>query len=81
MPVHIERQNGVSREVAGSGAPMSIDLFQAVQSLGLPSPKGILQVGASFGQEFKHFIDNGVTHGVFVEPLLEPFNHGADICR
>ena len=60
---------------------MSIDLFQTIKSVGLPAPKGILQVGASYGQEFKHFIDHGVTHGVFVEPLPEPFNHVAGLCK
>lgn len=60
---------------------MSIDLFKTIQAIDLPTPKGILQVGASFGQEFKHFVENGVTHGVFVEPLTEPFNHVAGICK
>jgi FkbM family methyltransferase len=60
---------------------MSFDLFDAVKAVGLPAPKGILQVGASFGQEFKHFLDNGVTSGVFVEPLPEPYEYVAGVCK
>jgi FkbM family methyltransferase len=60
---------------------MSIDLFKTLQSIGLPAPKGILQVGASYGQEFKQFLEQGVRHGVMVEPLPEPFQHIAGMCK
>jgi FkbM family methyltransferase len=60
---------------------MSINLFEIVNGLGLPAPQGVLQVGASYGQEMKHFLDNGITSGVFIEPLKAPFDHLASMCR
>ncbi len=60
---------------------MSFELFPHMNSLGLPPPSGVLQVGASYGQEMQEFLDNGITRGVFVEPLPAPYQHLADTCR
>jgi FkbM family methyltransferase len=60
---------------------MSFDFFDAVQSVGLHRPRGILQVGASYGQEFQQFVDRGVECGVLVEPLPAPYEHLAGLCR
>jgi FkbM family methyltransferase len=47
----------------------------------LPRPIGMLQVGASYGQELELFLKSGVQCGVFIEPLNEPFQHLATNCR
>ena len=60
---------------------MSFDLFDAVHAVGLPAPRGILQVGASYGQEFQHFLAKGVSCGVLIEPLPEPYQHLAGLCQ
>ncbi|AKJ30253.1 FkbM family methyltransferase [Caldimonas brevitalea] len=60
---------------------MSIPLFETLQSLGLAAPRGILQVGASYGQELPMFLQHGVRHGVFIEPLPQPYAHLAATCR
>lgn len=52
---------------------MSLDLFDTLRGLGLAAPRGVLQVGASFGQEMNWFVDNGIRAGVFIEPLAEPY--------
>lgn len=54
-------------------ATMPLDLFDTLRGLGLPAPRGVLQVGASFGQEMNWFVDNGIRAGVFIEPLPEPY--------
>ena len=36
-------------------------------------PKGIFQVGASFGQEIKVFVTQGIETGIFVEPLPDAY--------
>ena len=70
------------KPVAGAvPAVQGTDLFQIIASLSLPSPKGMLQVGASYGQEFETFKANGVRCGVFIEPLPEPFAHLSAICQ
>ncbi len=60
---------------------MSFDLFDAIQAVGLHKPRGILQVGASYGQEFQQFIDRGVECGLLIEPLPAPYEHIANLCR
>ena len=60
---------------------MKTELFPILRYLGLPSPKGIIQVGASYGQELKDFIEAGVGCGILIEPLDEPFQHLASVCR
>jgi len=59
---------------------MDFNLFQIVSELNLPKPEGILQVGASYGQELHSFLVNGVTRGVFIEPLEAPFRFLAENC-
>jgi FkbM family methyltransferase len=60
---------------------MGINLFQTLGQVGLPAPRGILQVGASYGQEFKDFLENGVKCGVLIEPLPEPYAHLSSLCK
>lgn len=60
---------------------MQFQLFKAIQDLGLPPPKGVLQVGASHGQEMGWFVENGIRAGVFIEPLPEPFETLSRTCR
>ncbi len=52
---------------------MKFNPFQTLKDLGLPAPQGVLQVGSSYGQEMAWFLDNGITAGIFIEPLPEPF--------
>lgn len=73
-----------SSQLAPSGseaASMGISLFETIKSVGLPAPQGILQVGASYGQEMQSFLEHGVRYGVFIEPLPEPFAHLSNVCR
>jgi len=60
---------------------MSIPLFETLRALGVPAPQGVLQLGASFGQELQSFVSNGVGCGVFVEPLPEPFAQLSSLCK
>lgn len=60
---------------------MSLALFPTLRGMGLPAPRGVLQVGASYGQEMRDFVDNGIQAGVFIEPLPEPYQHLASVCR
>jgi FkbM family methyltransferase len=60
---------------------MSFDLFDAVHAVGLHQPRGILQVGASFGQELQQFVDRGVECALLIEPLPAPYEHIAGLCR
>ena len=36
-------------------------------------PRGVIQVGANSGQEIQSYVDGGITHGILIEPLDEPF--------
>jgi FkbM family methyltransferase len=60
---------------------MKIDLFEIIKELNLPAPVGVMQVGASYGQEMSDFINKGIKYGVFVEPLPEPFAHLSSMCK
>lgn len=60
---------------------MGFSLFPRIRELGLPAPKGVLQVGASYGQEMREFLENGVQAGLFIEPLPEPFAHLSSLCK
>jgi FkbM family methyltransferase len=60
---------------------MQVEPFRVIKELGLPPPKGVLQVGASYGQEMAWFIENGIRAGVFIEPLQEPFLALSQVCR
>ena len=59
---------------------MQFQPFETIKSLGLPPPRGVLQVGASYGQEMAWFLENGIGAGVFIEPLPEPFAHLSRTC-
>ena len=54
--------------------------FQELRDMGLPPPKGVLQVGASTGQEMPYFLQNGIGAGIFIEPLPEPFAELSRAC-
>ena len=54
--------------------------FQELSEMGLPSPRGVLQVGASTGQEVALFLQSGVTSGILIEPLPEPFQALSQTC-
>jgi FkbM family methyltransferase len=60
---------------------VDIDLFAHLREMRLPAPTGVLQVGASYGQEMREFVDAGIGAGIFIEPLKEPYEHLAGICR
>ena len=56
-------------------------LFDMLRAAELPIPKGILQVGASYGQELQEFLETGITAGVLIEPLPEPFAYISELCK
>jgi len=60
---------------------MSTKLFEILAAAELPAPKGILQVGASYGQEIRSFLEAGITAGLLIEPLAEPFSRIAEWCK
>lgn len=47
--------------------------FEAIEALGRQAPTGVLQVGASIGQEIDYFVRRGVRHAAMIEPLDGPF--------
>jgi FkbM family methyltransferase len=55
-------------------------LFPTLAQMNLPAPRGVLQVGASYGQEMREFLSNGIRAGVFVEPLPQPHAHLVQVC-
>ena len=60
---------------------MGFPLFPTLRELNLPLPRGVLQIGASYGQEMREFLENGIQAGVFIEPLPEPFQHLSGLCK
>lgn len=60
---------------------MPFSLFPHLRELKLPAPVGVMQVGASYGQELKEFLENGIRCGVFIEPLPEPFAQLSSTCQ
>jgi FkbM family methyltransferase len=60
---------------------MSSELFEVINELELPPPVGVLQVGASYGQELQLFFEKGIRYGVFIEPLPDPFRFLSEQCR
>jgi FkbM family methyltransferase len=60
---------------------MSFKLFETINTMNLPAPTGVLQVGASYGQEMNDFIENGIRFGVFIEPLPDPYAYLANVCK
>ena len=59
---------------------MQMQPFDVIKAMGLPAPRGVLQVGASYGQEMAWFLENGIQAGVFIEPLPEPFKALSAAC-
>ena len=55
--------------------------FEIVNSLGLSPITGIVQVGASTGQEVPYFVANGVRRATLIEPLDGPFEVLKAQCR
>ena len=60
---------------------MDKNLFNQLSDTNLKMPQGIFQVGASYGQELELFKEYGVQSCIMVEPLPEPFNYIANICK
>ena len=60
---------------------MSNILLNILLDAALPPPTGILQIGASYGQEFDSFIEAGIKYGILVEPLPEPFSYISRLCQ
>jgi len=46
---------------------------EIIASLDLPAATGVLQVGASNGQEIGYFLNHGISHAALIEPLDGPF--------
>lgn len=46
---------------------------EIIAALGLPKVNGVLQVGASSGQEVPYFTANGISLGALIEPLDGPY--------
>jgi FkbM family methyltransferase len=63
------------------GSSTDFSLFDTLRGLNVPMPKGVLQLGASYGQELREFVDNGIQCGVFIEPLAEPYKHLSGLCK
>lgn len=59
---------------------MSSILFDTLKACELPDPKGILQVGASYGQELQTFFNHHISYCLLIEPLPAPFAYISDIC-
>lgn len=57
------------------------NIFELIRSAGCPAPLGVIQVGASYGQEIDLFRENGLLKGVFIEPLDQPFKLLQSICK
>lgn len=60
---------------------MSNNLFSIIDNLELPKPRGILQVGASYGQELDDFINYNIKNALLIEPLPEPFSYISKLCE
>jgi FkbM family methyltransferase len=60
---------------------VDIDLFKTINDLGLDTPRCVVQVGASYGQELAGFIQNGISSAVLIEPLEAPAEHLKEICK
>ena len=60
---------------------MKYNLFDFLEYLHQPHPNGILQVGASYGQEIILFKEKNVNNCIMIEPLEEPFKYISNICK
>lgn len=57
------------------------NIFNLLNENNLPLPKGIIQIGASYGQEIEMFKNNGINYCIMVEPLDAPFEYISKICK
>ena len=57
------------------------NIFDLIDYLKSPRPVGVMQVGASYGQEIELFKSNGIKTCIMIEPLPEPFNYISNICK
>jgi FkbM family methyltransferase len=60
---------------------MDKNLFNHLTDTNLKMPQGIFQIGASYGQELELFKEYSVHNCIMVEPLPDPFNYIAAICK
>lgn len=60
---------------------MEKNLFNHLSDTNLKMPQGIFQVGASYGQELELFKKYNVHNCIMIEPLPDPFNYIATICK
>jgi FkbM family methyltransferase len=56
------------------------NFFELLREIEVPKPKGIMQIGASYGQEVELFKLNGIENCILVEPLASPFEYLTNIC-
>jgi len=56
-------------------------IFEFLDYHRLPGVSGVIQVGASVGQEIDLFVSGGVEHAILIEPLPEPFEILAARCQ
>lgn len=57
------------------------NIFNLIKAIKTPAPTGVMQIGASYGQELELFRSNNVKSIVMVEPLLEPFSYISELCQ
>lgn len=55
-------------------------LFSLLEELSV-KPRGVIQVGASAGQEIQTFYELGLRKGIFIEPLHAPYDEMAEACK
>ena len=56
-------------------------IFEFLDYYNLPGISGVIQVGASVGQEIDLFVGGGVAHAIMIEPLSEPYGVLAARCQ
>lgn len=54
--------------------------LELIAALRLPAVRGIIQVGASSGQEVAYFRDHGVQFAALIEPLPQPYGELVSAC-
>jgi FkbM family methyltransferase len=57
------------------------NFFDLIDGLKSSKPFGIMQVGASYGQEIELFKKNRISNCIMIEPLPDPFNYISNICK
>jgi len=56
-------------------------IFEFLDYYRLPGISGVIQVGASVGQEIDLFVGGGIGHAIMIEPLPEPYGVLAARCQ